>query len=144
MFSKACQYAIRATLYIGSHTDEGGNVSLKDIATEIDSPEAFTAKILQKLVHHDIIHSIKGPHGGFSMTPGQLNKVKLSQIVFAIDGDAIYKGCGLGLPQCSEKDPCPVHNKFKSIRQELRNMLEKTSISQLTPGLLEGLTVLKR
>jgi len=39
--------------------------TLIDIAEEIDSPTAFTAKILQQLVKNKVIHSIKGPHGGF-------------------------------------------------------------------------------
>lgn len=73
-----------------------------------------------------------------------MKKIKLQQIVSAIDGDAIYVGCGLGLKECSEKHPCPVHDKFKAIREELRKMLESTNIYELTQGLSEGLTFLKR
>jgi len=144
MFSKACQYAIRATVYIATHSKEEVNTSLKAIAKEINSPEAYTAKILQQLVKNNIINSIQGPKGGFSISRSQQSKIKLSQIVYAIDGDSIYKGCGLGLPECSKTKPCPVHEKFMVIRTELKRMLETTKLNELTPGIVSGLTFLKR
>lgn len=144
MFSKSCEYAIRASVFIATQALEERRTSLVDIAKEIGSPEAFTAKILQSLVKNKIVNSMKGPHGGFGIDQSKLSKIKLSQIVYAIDGDSIYKGCGLGLPECSEKEPCPVHAKFKAIRNQLRSMLETTSLLELATGLEKGLTFLRR
>lgn len=144
MFSKACEYGIKAVIHIAVQSHEGKRASLKEIAKEIDSPEAFTAKILQLLARNQIISSIKGPNGGFEIEKRQMTKIKLSQIVLAIDGDSIYKGCGLGLKDCSETHPCPVHDQFKKIRHDLKMMLEKTSLYELATGLKQGLTFLKR
>ncbi|MBP6302915.1 MAG: Rrf2 family transcriptional regulator [Bacteroidia bacterium] len=144
MFSKACEYAIRATIYIALQSQESRRVTLKDIAKEIDSPEAFTAKIMQQLVKQGIVDSLKGPTGGFVMEPHNLFTTKLSEVVYAIDGDSVFKGCGLGLKMCNEKKPCPVHEKFISIRQELKHMLETTTIEELALGLKQGMTFLKR
>lgn len=144
MFSKACEYAIRATIYIAEQSLKHKKVSLKDVAAASETPEAYTSKILQQLSRNKIINSEKGPTGGFSMDQQQLAEVKLSTIVAALDGDAIYVGCGLGLKACNEKMPCPVHNQFKTIRDELKVMLETTTIKSLTLGLGEGLTFLKR
>ncbi len=144
MFSKACEYGIKATLYLAQQSGRGSRVSLKEIAKGIDSPEAFTAKILQVLVKHEIINSVKGPNGGFDIHPNDLDKIKLSLVVKAIDGDSIYNGCGLGLKTCNELKPCPVHNKFKKVREKLKIMLETTSFKELASGLHEGLTFLKR
>ncbi len=144
MFSKACEYGIRAAIYIARHSVEDKRVSLKDIAREIDSPEAFTAKILQQLSRNNIIGSVKGPSGGFMIEKKNMSKIKLSQIVSALDGDAVFKGCGLGLKACSEKHPCPVHYKFKAIREELQSMLETTSLYELSQGIKMGVTFLKQ
>jgi Rrf2 family iron-sulfur cluster assembly transcriptional regulator len=144
MFSKACEYAIRATIYIAVQSSQNLRVGLKNISKEIDSPEPFTAKILQQLSKNNIIESIKGPHGGFQIDKNDMSKIKLSQIVLAIDGDSIYKGCGLGFKECSEKQPCPVHDKFKIIRDELKDMLENTTVLELSLGLKKGLTFLHR
>ena len=144
MFSKACEYGIRASIFIAEQSLLDKKVSLKDIAKAIDSPEAYTSKILQQLSRNFIINSDKGPTGGFSMSQQELEEVKLSTVVTAIDGDAIYKGCGLGLKNCNENMPCPVHNQFKVVREELREMLETTLVKSLTMDLKDGLTFLKR
>lgn len=144
MFSKACEYAIRASIYIAEHSRLDEKVSLKEIAEAIESPMAYTSKILQQLVRNDIINSDKGPTGGFSMDEDMLKKVKLSTIVFAVDGDAIYNGCGLGLKKCNAKKPCSVHNQFKIIRDELKKMLETTLVKTLADDHEKGLTFLRR
>jgi Rrf2 family protein len=142
MFSKACEYGIRAVIYVAGQSLLNRKVSLKEIAKAIDSPEAFTSKILQQLSKSDIINSDKGPTGGFSMGK-QLHSVTLSTIVFALDGDGIYKGCALGLKKCNELKPCPVHSQFKAIRNNLKNLLETTFVKDLTQNLKEGMTFLK-
>lgn len=144
MFSKACEYGIKATLFIARESQMGTRVSLKDISKAIDSPEAFTAKVLQNLARRGIIDSVRGPMGGFEIEVNRMVEIKLSEIVSAIDGDQIYKDCGLGLNQCNASKPCPVHDKFVTIRNELRSMLETTSVLELTEGLETGLTFLKR
>ncbi|NEN22606.1 Rrf2 family transcriptional regulator [Cryomorpha ignava] len=144
MFSKACEYGIKATLYISMKSLDDERVSLKDIAKGIASPEAFTAKILQQLARNGLIDSLKGPTGGFKIPRQRLVEIKLIDIVTAIDGDAIFVGCGLGLNECNAEMPCPVHDKFKEIRDDLKNMLSETSIYELATGLEVGLTFLKR
>jgi Rrf2 family transcriptional regulator, iron-sulfur cluster assembly transcription factor len=144
MFSKACEYGIRASIFIAEQSLMDKKVGLKDIAKAIDSPEAYTSKILQQLSRNFIINSDKGPTGGFSMSKKELDIVKLSTVVSAIDGDAIYKGCGLGLKNCNEEMPCPAHSQFKIVRDELKKMLENTLIKSLALDLKEGLTFLKR
>jgi len=143
MFSKACEYGIKATIFIAVKSKDNTRVSLNDIAEQINSPVAFTAKILQKLTKDGIINSLKGPTGGFEIETKNLDKIMLSQIVMAIDGDSIYKGCGLGFSNCNENKPCPVHHKFKAIRDSLKQMLETTSLLDLSKDINNGLTFLK-
>ncbi len=143
MFSKTCEYGIRATIFIASQSYLGNRVGLKDIATKIDSPEAFTAKIMQILSKNKIVKSIKGVGGGFEIPKENLSQYHLIQIVTAIDGDKVFNGCGLGLNTCSEEFPCPVHHKFKEIRRELKLMLETTNLEELAIGLKTGDTFLR-
>ncbi|MBR7207252.1 MULTISPECIES: RrF2 family transcriptional regulator [Hymenobacter] len=145
MFSKACEYGIRAAIYIGQQsTDSGRRVGLKDIAAEIGSPEAFTAKVLQQLVREQLVTSVKGPTGGFELTAEQLRTVTLRQIVVAIDGGAMLQGCALGLPQCSAKQPCPMHYQFLPIRDQLNELLRTHTIGELASKVHDGLGFLKQ
>lgn len=143
MFSKACEYGIRAMTQIALHSKIGNRIGLKAIAKSIGSPEAFTAKILQQLSRNNLVDSVKGPAGGFEMNAKQLRNITLSDIVKTIDGDLVYTGCGLGLKNCSELSPCPLHQEFKAIREQLKNMLETTSVEKLANSLANGETVLK-
>ena len=143
MFSKACEYGIKAAIFIATKSYEGKRVSPKEISAEIDSPQAFTAKILQALVKHNIINSVQGAYGGFEIDKTNISNVKLSQIVNAIDGDSIYSGCGLGWEKCDENHPCPVHDKFKGVRDELKHMLEETNLEELALNIKSGASFLK-
>jgi Rrf2 family protein len=124
MFSKACEYGIRATLFIATQSGQQKQVNLKQIAKEIDSPVAFTAKILQKLSKEGIISSIQGPTGGYFIDDSVFQVLKIRDIIDAIDGNSIYTDCILGLPNCSDAHPCPVHHQFFPIRTQLLKLLD--------------------
>lgn len=144
MFSKACEYGIKATVYIVDHTLKNEKVSMKDVAKAIDSPEAYTSKILQQLSRNNIIQSEKGPTGGFSVEKEKIDQLNLSMIVSAIDGDSIYEGCGLGFHHCNENKPCVIHHQYKTIRDDLKTMLENTLLVDLSEDIEKGLSFLKR
>ena len=67
MFSKTCEYAIRALIFIAQKSKDRSRISIKDISSGIDSPEYFIAKILQDLSRKGFVQSAKGPNGGFYM-----------------------------------------------------------------------------
>jgi Rrf2 family protein len=144
MFSKACEYGIRAAVHLARQSEKGERSSLKQISNAIDSPVAFTAKVLQSLARDGIIQSIQGPAGGYEIPKENLSRVFIIDVVRAIDGDRIFNGCGLGLANCNEKKPCPLHFQFKSIRDELKEMLQTTSVQDLALQLHDGLAFLKR
>lgn len=136
MFSKTCEYGIRAVVFIAAKSQKMERSSITEIATAIDSPEAFTAKICQKLARLNLILSKKGPHGGFYIEKD--SQLKLMDIVVALDGDAIFKGCALGLDQCNAKNPCPLHDQFSAMRTDLLQLCENTLIMDLGDSLQDG------
>ena len=127
-------------IYLYTVREEGRRAGLKDIAGAIDSPEAFTAKILQQLVRSDLLQSVRGPSGGFQLKD---KPVSLMKIVVAIDGEGVLKNCVLGLEKCSDKSPCPVHDKFVAVRDHLKGVLASTHLSDLEKGVIQGNRYLK-
>lgn len=142
MFSKACEYGIRAVIIIESYSKNNKKIGIKEICNGINAPEPFTAKILQNLRKLDIINSTKGPNGGFFIEKDK--DIKLIEIVLAIDGDNIITKCGLGIKECSELKPCPIHADFKPIRESLKQVLEKTSVRRITEDFNNGLSFLRK
>ena len=143
MFSKTCEYAIRAMIFIAQKSKGGNRVGIKEIAKGIDSPEHFIAKILQDLCRKGLLQSLKGPNGGFYFD-NEAPQCSLADIVKVIDGAKLFTGCGLGLKQCSETHPCPIHNEFKSVRKNIQIMLENAKLGAFTEDLEMSLTFLKR
>lgn len=144
MFSKSCTHGIKAILYIAMQSMEGNRVKIGDVAENTGSPEAFTAKILGALAKHNIVTSVKGPYGGFEIDINRIKEIKISEIVFAIDGDSVYNGCALGLDECNALEPCPMHDKFVHVRNELKKMLKTTTVFELATQLKSGKSILLR
>lgn len=135
MFSKDCEYALKIMIYLCSRQEDGKLAGLKDIAGSIDSPEAFTAKILQQLVRAGLLQSLRGPSGGFKVAD---KPIALLDVVIAIDGDGLVKNCVLGLDKCSGEHPCPAHDKFIAVRDHLTGILTSTHLSDLKGGIIKG------
>lgn len=144
MFSKACEYGIKAMVYVAVQSINDKRVKVGDIAENIGTPEAFTAKILGALTKANYIDSIKGPYGGFEMSKTQREKLKLSEIVKSIDGDEIYKACSMGMKECSDKNPCILHHKYVKVRQEIKHMLETTTIENLAQEVVSGNSIISK
>ena len=117
-------------MYISSKSVNGSKLSIKEIAKEIDSPEPFTAKILQVLSREKIISSIKGPNGGFYLDP-KAKPIPLNTIVRAMDGEDVLHTCSLGLKVCSDASPCPIHHEIKRYKDRLRKIMKRTKNSAI-------------
>jgi Rrf2 family transcriptional regulator, iron-sulfur cluster assembly transcription factor len=138
MFSKATEYALRATIYIAQKSTEENKIGIDEISRAIDSPQSFTAKILQALrKNNKIIRSVSGPNGGFFMSE-RGRKLPVRAILEAMGEDKVLEKCVLGLAQCSESKPCPMHAKYKKIKEQLIELFETKTIQHLADDIEDG------
>ena len=128
-------------IFIAQKSKAGYRVGIKEIAISIGAPEYFIAKILQGLSRNGLVQSLKGPTGGFYLH-GESPWCSIADIVKAIDGDKLFIGCGLGLKNCSTIQPCPIHNEFKKVREDLYKMLQVAKIGDFSKPLEKNLTFL--
>lgn len=128
IFSKKCEYALQAILYLASR-EKDENISARDISKKLGIPKEFISKILQSLVHVKIVGSKKGKDGGFYLSKSP-SKIRLIDIVEAIDGNEIFTICVLGFPNCSSSSPCPVHVKWNKLRNMAYDMLSSETIDK--------------
>ena len=142
MISKSCKYAIRAAVFVASRANEDVKLSVKEIAEEIEAPAAFTAKILQTLNRYKIITSLKGPYGGFFCETYQL-ELPVLEVVNAVDGLAVFRDCVMGLHQCSDEHPCPMHFSYSKTRDQMFNSFKDTKIGSLAENITGGFAFLK-
>lgn len=130
MFSRAAEYGIQALLYIAAAPSRG-YILVKEIASVLELSPYFLGKILQTLVKAGILESYRGPNGGFVLgRPAE--EISLLEVVEAIDGVELFtKLCVIGLPECSDDNPCPIHKDWRTVRAGIIEMLVGKSVATL-------------
>lgn len=129
IFSRPCEYALQAVLYLALQPPEQ-MTTIKDLAKKLDIPSPFLAKILQNLSRQGLLASLKGPSGGFTLAM-PAKDITLLRIVEAIDGKDLFEKCALGFPECSVKNPCAVHEAWAGLRENIREMLARKNVAQM-------------
>jgi Rrf2 family protein len=142
MLVKSTQYAIRALVYIQLQNWLNKRPGVVEIAKEIEAPEAYSAKILQTLTKHQLVDSMKGRGGGFFFN-GIVKKITLYDVIHVMEGDACFKRCGFGLKLCNQTKPCPLHEKYKTVRDEFLNLANAESIQSIAKKIADGKAYLK-
>jgi Rrf2 family protein len=141
MLSNTCKIAIKAVIYLCSKFDTNENAGIKEVAEFINANEHTVGKILQTLVKQQVIKSMKGPSGGFSISKEQ-QKQPIINIVEAIDGRHVFLSCGLGLSQCSSSHPCPIHYEYKEARDIVEKLFRQKKVLDLCEPVSNGLAYL--
>ena len=129
-FSKSFGYALRGILYIAMMQDEQRKVQIDEIAEKLTVPKHFLGKIMKQLVKARLLHSTKGPYGGFGITNKTLS-VPLMRIVELTGGIEQFNLCVLQMRTCDGINPCPLHNEVEKIKIDLKNLFSTTTITDL-------------
>jgi len=129
LFSKACEYGIRAMLFLASQENDKP-VRVREIAETLKIPIPFLSKIVHSLSRNKLIHSQKGPGGGVTLAKAP-SEITLLQVVEVIDGLNLFQACALGIPHCSDDFPCPLHGQWRTLRTEIQEMLTHRTLDQI-------------
>ena len=130
IFSKKCELALQATLFLSTQQSDK-TFSASEISERLGVPKEFVSKVLQTLTSNGIIGSKKGKTGGFYLARNP-NEIRLIDIVEAIDGLDVFNKCVLGFPGCSVGEPCPVHDKWGTLREQAHQMLAAETLADLS------------
>ncbi|MBN4076341.1 Rrf2 family transcriptional regulator [Gemmatimonas aurantiaca] len=126
LLSKSSTYSLRATLYIAA---SGGEkyMPVRKIAEELHISFHFLAKILQTLTQNGILKAFRGPNGGVALAK-PAREILISDIVNAFEGRKYFDQCIMGLPNCGEATPCPLHEKWLHTQIQIRDLFEGTTL----------------
>jgi Rrf2 family protein len=130
VFKKETEYALRALVYIQLQNYKKRRPGIAEIASEIETPQSFTAKILQRLVKQGFVESMKGINGGFFFDPSK-EDLPLKKLIVSIEGDTLFTGCGFGLKHCDDNNPCPLHESYAPIRDAIAKLVTEQTIQSL-------------
>jgi len=129
LYSRPCEYAIRATTYL-ARQPQSRLVPVGEIARAEGIPIPFLSRILYQLARAGLLYSRRGPGGGFQLAR-PAREMALREVVAVIDGLDGFQRCVLGLNQCSDDAPCPLHDMWKGLRGRLTAYLDRVSLADL-------------
>ena len=135
ILSQTCQYGVQAIFYLAVQGEKTALCS--EIAAQLNIPHRFLANILQDLSRRNLLLSFKGRGGGFRLAQ-PADQIKLEDIVLAIEGEGFGRKCVLGLAECSEDVPCPLHAQWAPIKTAIWSMLKDKSVRQLVSDAASG------
>lgn len=137
MLSNQSKYAIRSVLYLAIYADKANKIGSLEVGEKTNIPKPFLAKILQKLSREKLIVSAKGPKGGFYLTEKELGN-SLLDIIECVDGLEAFNTCFIGLPRCSDSNPCAIHHIAAPWRDELVAELKIKTIAEMAEEAKSG------
>ncbi|MCK5086416.1 MAG: Rrf2 family transcriptional regulator [Melioribacteraceae bacterium] len=129
---KSVEYSFLALRYIAINSN-GNKISVKEISENEKIPYELLAKILQRLVKHNIVQSHQGVKGGYilSKTP---DKLDLATIMGAVENDIQITDClfeSATKNDCERVDDCCLRDPFFSIQKKINDLFRETYITDL-------------
>lgn len=131
IYTDSGKYAIRALTYLAIQPEEELPVAAAEIARAEGIPPYYLAKVLQDLARADLLTSVRGRGGGFKLKrPAE--KITVMEILEAVENiRRITKECVLGLDECNDATPCPMHDSWKQFRETFLEGLGRNTLAML-------------
>ncbi len=136
ILSRTSQYAVQALIYMATQPADTPVLN-KDIAAKLNVPAPYLAKILQNLAKGSLLYSFRGRLGGFCLREDG-TKMTLMDILLLTEGPAFTQSCLLGLKKCADETACPVHFRWKPVKEKIIGLLRETTLDKLAKAVLSG------
>lgn len=136
LISKTSQYAIQSLIYLATQ-EPGMPVLSRQVAQKLRVPGPYLAKIMQLLCRGGLLNSYRGRLGGFCLCE-EPSSINLMRILLITEGPEFSKSCLLGLKACADETACPMHLRWKPIKQEILDMLSQQTLDVLSDAVKGG------
>jgi len=130
IYSDTVRYALMALAYLAYN--KGRLVKAEEIAQNQNIPKPFLSKILHELARREILHSVKGPRGGFTLKVDP-NKLTMWDVIVLMGEENKFNTCVLMPDKCDvyETNPCSLHHKWEKMKKRVIDSLKNTTIADL-------------
>ena len=128
-FSKTTEYVIRILTLMAFCDKE--LFSARYLHDKLDIPYKYLTNLLRRLNEYGFLTSVQGKYGGFKFlrNPKDIN---IYDLVLVFDSDSTFTSCILGLQNCSNDNPCVMHNEWSKIKEQYIELLKQTTLEDLT------------
>ena len=124
--SERVNLAIHALGYMATYGGEKP-FTVSHLANRMEVSPSHLAKVMQMLVKHGFITSVRGAKGGFSFVIDPL-KISLLNVFEAVDGPLMKQDCLLPKPMCKQEN-CILNDILTEATEFLCDKMSRIKIS---------------
>jgi Rrf2 family iron-sulfur cluster assembly transcriptional regulator len=122
------RYAITAMLDLAINSDSGP-INLNKISERQNISLSYLEQLFAKLRKSDLVKSIRGPGGGYSLNK-QTTEINISEIIEAVDENVDLRRCA-GKGNCNNGKECISHGLWCEVSGQIRNFLAEKTLAHV-------------
>ena len=131
MLTRKGKYGLKAMIALAKEHGSGP-VLIGDLAEQEAIPKKFLENILLALKHRGLVHSRKGPGGGYQLGRAP-DEISVGDIVRALDGPLALVSCVsqtayAPCEECVTEKDCAVRRIFQQVRDQTARILDGTTL----------------
>ncbi len=134
--NKKVEYALMALKFMADKNSDGtipALTSAREICDEFNTPFDTTAKVMQLMNNQEILKSVKGIKGGYSLNK-PLAEITYMELVRLIEGKDIGRVCVSNKGTCELFGKCNIATPVEQLNRKLNSFLETLTLADLLQG----------
>ncbi len=129
MISKTGIHAVRAMIALAEVPPDSYR-GAGAIADAVGAPRNYLGKLLQQLAQGDLLVSQKGAGGGFALVR-DADAITVFDVLEQVEDVSAWENCFLGKAECSDENPCHVHERWRPVRAAYLDFLRGFTLGDL-------------
>lgn len=134
LLNQTAVYGLRAMAVLASLAPTE-SLNARELSERTGVPQQYLSKVMRKFVIAKLVRSQRGRGGGFGLMRPPA-RIRLSDVLHAIDVAVEQSGCAFGYGRCDATDPCALHSLWEQLRQSLDQWGNGTTLADIGPALM--------
>jgi Rrf2 family protein len=132
--NKKVEYALMALKFMADKSNAQELTSAREVCDEFNTPFDTTAKVMQLMNNENILKSVKGIKGGYSLHRS-LTDITYMELVRLIEGKKeIGRVCVSNSGTCELFGKCNIATPVEQLNKKLNTFLETLTLAELLQG----------
>ncbi|MBT0878595.1 MULTISPECIES: Rrf2 family transcriptional regulator [unclassified Campylobacter] len=129
LFTRASEYALISLIYIAKHKSP---IDVDTLASELNIPRSFLAKILQNLARAHILKSYKGINGGFILAK-EPNLINIKDVIISAEKKEplVFECTGDDKCPSNRHDTCKIYPIITNLQDKINSFLTDITLEQI-------------
>lgn len=133
------RYAVTAMVDLAYYS-KSGSVKILEIAERQELPVPYLEQIFAKLKRADLVDSIRGPSGGYTLNR-KPQDISIADIILAVEEPVRITKCqgDHSAPCRIDKTQCLTHDLWQGLETNIQTYLENITLLDIVEGRVKGI-----